>query len=181
MENLKKELSTIPDDIFELVNNTKPEGKENLQTEESKIYPMDKVIAEKKDLEDRYGMFELRKNLIPFYWYTEQIKGDNKGKTSRVEVGDRVEYINIENSFDKDGNFIGSIFGYIVEIDNQHVNISIGTGKLPFKFLMAEKSKFMGFEKSKKENKFFKLFNKNILTISSFLIILALIGIILTR
>lgn len=158
-----------PDDIFTLVN--------GIKRDDLAIVPfsMEKVIAEKKELEDVHGKYTLIKNVIPFYWHVK----NKEGISEIIDIGDHVEYINIEYSFDKSGKYIGSIFGNVIGIDNQFITVSMETGGTVFKFLMSENSKMLNFTKLEKPKPkldiFGAIFNKNTLIVSCFVAIVVLL------
>lgn len=126
----------------------------------------------KKSNEDNYAKYVLKKEIVPITrWYVENIETKNQ---INLDLGDRLEHIELEQSFDFKNNYVGTIRSIVVELGPKHIKLA--TPEKYF-YLMGENNKIFEIYKplSKFENHLMSQKIQKITAIGILLFILILI------
>jgi len=113
-------------------------------------FDAEKCISIQKDLEEKYALYILKKELVPFTrWYFENIKDS----TIQIDLcnGDSIEHIELEQSFSFTNEYKGTIRSTITEISPKYIKLATPE---KFNYLMTEGAKVMTIIKPLYEKEF---------------------------
>lgn len=113
-------------------------------------FDANKCIAIQKDLEDKYALYVLKKELVPFTrWYFENIKDS----TIQIEInnGDSIEHIELEQSFSFTNEYKGTIRSTVTEISPKYIKLATPE---KFSYLITEGAKVFTIVKPLYEKEF---------------------------
>lgn len=103
---------------------------------------IEKCKLEKIRLDNENAQFVLKKQILPVTkWYLENLKDSS---TIDVEVGNQIELIDLEQSFELDSSYKGSTRNTVLEIEPKFVKLRTPASS---NLLISEGSKILGFNK----------------------------------
>lgn len=106
------------------------------------VVDIEKCKLEKIRLDDENAKFVLKKQMLPITkWYLENLKD---GSTIDVEVGDQIELIDLEQSFEVNSSYKGSTRNTVLEIGPKFVRLLTPDS---LALLISENSKILGINK----------------------------------
>ena len=96
----------------------------------------------KNHIEGEHAPYILSKDIVPVTrWFLKNIKTDIEYDLS---IGDQLEYVDLEQSFDYKNNYKGSIRATIVDLEPKHLKVA--TPQKTF-YLMGTGTKILGYHK----------------------------------
>ena len=150
------------------------------------VVDIEKCKLEKIRLDNENAKFVLKKQMLPITkWYLENLKD---GSTIDVEVGDQIELIDLEQSFEVNSSYKGSTRNTVLEIGPKFVRLLTPDS---LALLISENSKILGINKPLYKGEFSPIEqvmrllhdetaskNANIQTLIRLLFVIALIALI---
>lgn len=88
-----------------------------------------------------YAKYTLKKDIVPVTrWYLV----DQENKQINIDVGDRIDYIDLEQSFDFKNNYLGTIRGIVADLEPKYLKLATPE---KYYYLMGENNKIFGIYK----------------------------------
>lgn len=126
----------------------------------------------KQNTEDLYAKYTLKKEIIPITrWYLE----DKDGNQINLCIGDQIEYIDLEQSFDFKNNYVGTIRGVIADLEPKYIKLAT---PIKYYYLMGEGNKVFEIYRPLIENSDFQQSSKVQRTVSIVILLFILLLIV---